>query len=183
MSVHSLELSVRSLLFREPVGGLDDVLHDPDAVLVEPLEQPELAAQVWRARRALQPGWSEGVVLIGYGGTPLIDLTMYDQVWPLWSCLVAMVAEYLDSGEDGLAAGRGEFSFPTQQVEVALYDASGGTWFLVGDTQVDVHRGSFVAQLLAGAAEFFEWVSEWTDDDVDWELEQIAALLQRVPRG
>ncbi|MFC4222511.1 hypothetical protein [Lysinibacter cavernae] len=179
MSVHSLELSVRTMLFTKPIAGLDDFVDYPDDVLVDVVEQPEQAAKVWKARRESQPGWSEGALLIGYGGRPLIDLTMWDSVWPLWSYLVTMIEEYLDSSGDELGEGRGEFSFPMQPLDAALYDSDQTTWFLVGDNHVDVHRDSFIDQVLTHAHEFFEWVAEWTEDDAAYELEQVAGLIAR----
>ncbi len=170
MSIHSLELSVRTMLFTRDISGLDDFVDYPDDVLLDVIEQPEKSATRWRERRAVVPGWSDGALLIGYGGRPLIDLTMWDAVWPLWSYLVTAIEEYLD-------AGQGEVSFPHQPIDFLIYDRDGLTFVLVGDTEMDVHRESFVDQLLAAAHEFFEWVAEWTDDDASHELEQIAALM------
>ncbi|WGD37831.1 hypothetical protein [Lysinibacter sp. HNR] len=170
MSVHSLELSARTLLFTEEITGLEDFVHHPDDVLVDIIEQPEESATLWRERRLLIPGWSAGAVLIGYGGKPLIDLTMWDAVWPLWSHLVTVVEEYLD-------AGRSEISFPTQPIDFLLYDRGGNTFALVGDTEMDVHRESFIDQLLLAAHQFFDWIEEFTDDDAAHELERVAELL------
>ncbi|GAA3598236.1 hypothetical protein GCM10022198_23130 [Klugiella xanthotipulae] len=172
MSVNSLELTARTMLFTRPIAGLDDFVEHPDDALVDVVEQPERAAAVWRERRAALPGWSDGALLLGYNARPLIDLTMWDAVWPLWSYLITVVEEYLDNG-------RGECSFPHQAVDVALFDRGGETFILIGDRQLDVHRDSFIDQLLAAAHDFFEWVAECTDDDPSEELTQIADLQQR----
>lgn len=172
MSLHSGELRASTSLIAKTIAETEDLLAQPE-LLIDIAQQPGLAIERWREARAESPGWSEGVVELHYGDILLTDARYWDDVWPLWSYILAMIDEYL-------ADGVGQFAFPKQDVHVVLRDRDGGTYFSVGDTELDVHARSLIVQLLDAAEEFFNFVLEAGESDAEAEIDFIAELREQL---
>ena len=168
MSLNTGTLRARSLLLVEEVSELAELEGRPE-LLLDIADKPGEAAALWRERREARPGWSAGALELELDGVLLTDARNHDDLWPLWSYLVAMVEEYVREGV-------GHCAFPNQDVHVVLRDRDGSTFFTVGDTELDVHERSFVPQLLDAAEAFFRWVVEICDDDAEDEL----ALIDEI---
>lgn len=172
MTLHTGQLRAASSLLAEDIDDTEDVVAHPE-MLVSITEQPGLAAERWAEARAESPGWSAGVLELHYGDVLLSDARNWDDLWPLWAYLVAMVDDYLGNGV-------GQCAFPTRDVHVVLRDREGGTFFTVGDVELDVHAASLIPQLLDAAEEFFTFVLETGETAAEDELEFIADIRDRL---
>lgn len=173
MTLHSGQLHAASFLLARDVENIDDVASNPD-LLIDIAEQPGLASERWQEARAETPGWSAGVLELSYGDVMLSDVRYWDDLWPLWAYLVAMVDDYLNNGV-------GQCAFPTRDVHVVLRDRDGGTFLTVGDVELDVHARTLIPQLLDAAETFFSFVLDAGENAAEDELEFIAEIRERMP--
>lgn len=169
MSLANQDVYARSSIIAGDFESLDELFDNPEMLLsVE--DQPAVAGVRWREMRAAKPGASTGVIELSYGGKLLADARLNDELWPLWSYLVAMIEEYFSDGV-------GQAAFPNQPVHIVLRDRDGASFFSVGDIELDVHAPSLIAGLLEGAEEFFTWLlEECEEDDAAMELGTIGQL-------
>lgn len=169
MSLANQDVYARSSMIAAEVDSVDELFDDPEMLLsVE--DQPAVAGQRWREMRAARPGASTGVLELSYGGRLLADARLSDELWPLWSYLVAMIEEYLSDGV-------GQAAFPNRPVHIVLRDRDDTSYFAVGDIELDVHAPSLIAGLLEGAEAFFTWLLEECDEeDAASELGDIGRL-------
>lgn len=176
MSVANQDVYAKSSMISGDVDSVDELLDDPE-LLLSIIDQPGIAGNRWREMRAVRPGASTGVIELSYGGNLLADARLSDELWPLWSYLIAMIEEYL-------ADGVGQAAFPNRPVHIVLRDRDDTSYFAVGDIELDVHAPSLIAGLLEGAEAFFTWLLEECDEeDAAGELaaiEQIKAELNEV---
>lgn len=172
MSLHTGRLSATSSLLAKDIDDTDDLLVHPE-LLIDIAQQPGLATERWREARAESPGWSTGVLELHYGEVLLTDARNWDDLWPLWAYLVAMVDDYLSDGV-------GQCSFPTRDVHVVLRDRDDSTFFTVGDIELDVHAPSLVTQLLDAAEAFFTFVHEAGEDAAEDELSYVAEVRENI---
>lgn len=172
MTLHTGRLRATSYLVAEDIDDTEDLLVHPE-LLIDIAEQPGLATERWHAARAESAGWSTGVLDLHYGDVLLTDARNWDDLWPLWAYLVAMVDDYLNDGV-------GQCSFPTREVHVVLRDRDDSTFFTVGDIELDVHRASLVTQLLDAAEVFFAFVLEAGDAAAEDEIGYIAEVREKI---
>lgn len=173
MTLHSGQLRASSYLLAKEIDDTEDLVGHPELQL-SITEQPGLAAERWQDARAESPGWSAGVLELSYGDILLSDARNWDDLWPLWAYLVAMIDDYMSNGV-------GQCAFPTRDVHVVLRDRDGGTFFTVGDVELDVHVHSLIPQLLDAAEAFFTFVLETGEAAAEDELEFIAEIRERMP--
>lgn len=169
MSLANQDVVARSSMISAEVDSVDELFDDPELLLsVE--EQPGVAGQRWREMREARPGASTGVIELSYGGLLLADARLSDELWPLWSYLLAMVEEYLDGGV-------GQAAFPNRPVHIVLRDRGDVAYFAVGDIELDVHAPSLIHGLLEGAESFFTWLlEECHEEDAAAELAVIGQI-------
>lgn len=172
MTLHTGKLQAASFLLARDIDDTEDLLTHPE-LLIDIAEQPGLAAERWKEARAESPGWSAGVLELHYGEVLLSDARNWDDLWPLWAYLVAMIDDYLSDGV-------GQCAFPTRDVHVVLRDRDGATFFTVGDIELDVHADSLVRQLLDAAEAFFTFVLETGEDAAEDEIEFITEVRERL---
>lgn len=157
MSVANQDVVARSSMISGEVDSIDELFGDPELLLsIE--DQPGVAGARWREMRAARPGSSTGVMELSYGGLLLADARLSDELWPLWSYLLAMIEEYLSDGV-------GQTAFPNRPVHIVLRDREDTTYFAVGDIELDVHAPSLILGLLDGAEAFFTWLQEECDEE------------------
>jgi len=172
MSLHTGRLRAQTLLLADDIDDADDLLANPQ-LLMSIDEQPGLASERWKRAREQSPGWSQGVLELHYGDVLLSDARNWDDLWPLWAYLVAMVDDYLSDGV-------GQCAFPTRDIHIVLRDRDNETFFTVGDIELDVHRDSLVRQLLDAAEAFFTFVLESGENDAEDEIEFIAEVREKL---
>lgn len=176
MSLANQDVYAKSSMISGEVDSVDEMFDNPE-LLLSVVDQPGIAGSRWREMRAERPGASTGVIELSYGGQLLADARLSDELWPLWSYIVAMIEEYL-------ADGVGQTTFPNRPVHIVLRDRDETSYFAVGDIELDVHAPSLIAGLLDGAEAFFTWLQEECDEaDAASELgtiEQIKAELNEV---
>ena len=172
MSLNTAQLHAESFLVAREVEDTDQLLNDP-TLLISVSEQPGLATERWRDARQSHPGWSQGVLELSYNEVLLSDARLWDDLWPLWAYLVAMIDDYL---RDGV----GQCAFPTRDVHVVLRDRDGETFFTVGDIELDVHARTLITQLLDGAEVFFNFVLQTGEDAAEDELEFISEIREEL---
>ena len=172
MTLHTGRLKATTSLLAKDIDETEDLLLHPE-LLIDIAEQPGVAIERWQAARAKSPGWSVGVVELHYGDILLTDARNWDDLWPLWSYLVAMIDDYLSDGV-------GQCSFPTRDVHVVLRDRDDSTFFTLGDVELDVHRSSLVTQLLDAAEVFFSFVQEAGEDAAEDELGYLAEVREKI---
>lgn len=172
MSLHTGRLRAHTLLLADDIDDAEDLLANPQ-LLISIEEQPGLASERWKQAREHSPGWSQGVLELHYGDVLLTDARNWDDVWPLWAYLVAMVDDYLSDGV-------GQCAFPTRDIHIVLRDRENETFFTVGDIELDVHRDSLVRQLLDAAEVFFTFVLETGENDAEDEIEFVAEVREKL---
>lgn len=172
MTLHTGKLQATSYLLAKDIDDTEDLLTQPE-LLIDIAEQPGLAAERWKEARAESPGWSTGVLELHYGDVLLSDARNWDDLWPLWAYLAAMIDDYLSDGV-------GQCAFPTRDVHVVLRDRDGATFFTVGDIELDVHATSLVTQLLDAAEAFFTFVLETGEDAAEDEIEFVAEVREKL---
>jgi hypothetical protein len=166
LSVANQDVYAKSSMISGDFDSVDELFDDPE-LLLSVVDQPGVAGNRWRAMRAARPGASTGVIELSYGGQLLADARLSDELWPLWSYLIAMIEEYL-------ADGVGQAAFPNRPVHIVLRDRGDTSYFSVGDVELDVHAPSLIAGLLEGAESFFVWLQEECDEaEAAYELAQI----------
>ena len=173
MSLANQDVVARSSMISGDVESVDELFDDPELLLsVE--DQPGVAGTRWRDMRAARPGASTGVIELSYGGLLLADARLSDELWPLWSYLLAMIEEYL-------ADGVGQAAFPNRPVHIVLRDREDTSYFAVGDIELDVHAPSLIRGLLEGAEAFFTWLLEECEEaDAAGELAVIGQIRAEI---
>jgi hypothetical protein len=172
MSLHTGRLRAHTSLLSADIDDTEDLLAQPE-LLINIEEQPGLAVERWRVAREQSPGWSQGVLELHYGDVLLTDARNWDDLWPLWAYLVAMIDDYLSDGV-------GQCAFPTRDIHVVLRDRDNETFFTVGDIELDVHKDSLVRQLLDAAEVFFTFVLETGESAAEDEIEFIAEVREKL---
>lgn len=172
MTLHTGRLKAASALLAQEIDDTEDLLVRPE-LLIDITDQPGLATERWREARQSQPGWSQGVLELSYNEILLSDARLWDDLWPLWAYLVAMIDDYL---RDGV----GQCAFPTRDVHVVLRDRDGETYFTVGDIELDVHARTLITQLLDAAEAFFNFVLQTGEDAAEDELEFISEIREEL---
>ncbi len=156
--------------------GLVDVFavaEQQEDFLLDIFEHEVEAADLWHRRRQRNQWWNEGLVRLRYQETELIEASLVDDVYALWSYLLNLVEEFLE-------AGRAESSFPDKTTPIVMETRKGRVFFSVDTTRVMIEPAAFISSLVNEAERFFDWIQRNLGEYVP--SAQIAGIRERLAR-